>query len=427
MEAASVPLGNDKSFLIAHPHKLGESVRVSIGRKLGEGALGIVRELNIEGDRPLFPGKSHFVIKSTTKAPKPHLLVREMLVHLEVSNMVQTDECNPLILCFRGILVPRFSPGTTTPSEALTSILTPLSKVVPRSVLFETLFVTDADIGPHPHMIYERVLGPTLHTLLYPEADKTARPANFRQLGLSLLHAVKVLHDKNIVHRDIKPENIMVEGDGVKLIDLGLACFLREGKKNIECRVPEGTFQFIGPEAFEGTPRYVGNEAPIPDRIANLKQLDLFAVGATLYELLVQRSIHGPSVTMSNIMAWLSPGEGGPRELELAWPDDETTPFQYLVTRMVLYDSERRPSLEEVIAEWTAKMEPPANAPPANVEALGPVHVVAVAKGAVVANAANEAAAPVVQGGLRRKGKRTTKKARTKKQRSKRMRRGTRN
>jgi serine/threonine protein kinase len=43
-------------------------------------------------------------------------------------------------------------------------------------------------------------------------------------IGLSVLAALGVLHQRGIVHRDLKPSNIKVRGDGtVKVLDFGLA------------------------------------------------------------------------------------------------------------------------------------------------------------------------------------------------------------
>lgn len=44
----------------------------------------------------------------------------------------------------------------------------------------------------------------------------------------SLVCALKVLHQSNIVHRDIKPANILVDTKGVALCDFGLARTLPE-------------------------------------------------------------------------------------------------------------------------------------------------------------------------------------------------------
>ena len=43
------------------------------------------------------------------------------------------------------------------------------------------------------------------------------------QCAIQVLNALEYLHKQNIVHRDVRPNNIIVNGDNVTLIDLGLA------------------------------------------------------------------------------------------------------------------------------------------------------------------------------------------------------------
>jgi serine/threonine protein kinase len=416
---------------------------------LGEGGLGVVRELGVVGSKPLFEGKSHFVIKSLKKPPDQSMFTRlanEVLVQLQISNMIDTNECHPFIQCFRGILF-----GEVTSKGATRELLEFLqafstNRKIQKETWIKTIFVTSAAIGTFPHMIYERIEGPTLYTLCNLDSDRRTRPANFRQLGLSLLHAVKFLHDRNVVHRDIKPENVMIRGDAVILIDLGLSIGMHRGTL-MPHPLAEGTPQYLGPESVLET-KNPANAKPSPERLAILKQLDLFATGATLYELLVQESIHGHSVTMGTVSKWwAAPPEGHPpKELKLVWPNDETRPFQEIVTRMVRYRAAERPSLEEAIAVWTAAMEipaasaepaaamasaapaaPPANAALAAAEAVAAAAAEAVSAANAFASAAARAvsvaenAARAVEGG--RRVRRHTRRLRTKKHRSKRMRR----
>nr|XP_029134433.1 serine/threonine-protein kinase pim-1-like [Labrus bergylta] len=67
-----------------------------------------------------------------------------------------------------------------------------------------------------------------------------------------LVDAAKELEDKMIFHRDIKVENILIESGsnvpGVRLIDFGLSCFVKEGSF---FRIFYGTSAHVPPEWYE--------------------------------------------------------------------------------------------------------------------------------------------------------------------------------
>lgn len=105
------------------------------------------------------------------------------------------------------------------------------------------------------------------------DTDWRGEPARLGDILLGVLSGLVDLHDAGLVHRDIKPQNIMVEADGsTVLVDYGLAT-----------RTDPASFVTSSPNALAGTLGYLGPEAlgaadPSP-------ALDLFALGATLYEL----------------------------------------------------------------------------------------------------------------------------------------------
>jgi hypothetical protein len=94
-------------------------------------------------------------------------------------------------------------------------------------------------------------------------------------LGLGLARAVAGMHRRGVMHRDICPANIVVGGDGVPcLVDFGLATGMAEIRPEFTpAGEIVGTLEYLAPEQTGRTGRAVDERA------------DLYAVGATLYEL----------------------------------------------------------------------------------------------------------------------------------------------
>ncbi|ABW12427.1 serine/threonine protein kinase [Parafrankia sp. EAN1pec] len=101
-------------------------------------------------------------------------------------------------------------------------------------------------------------------------------PAELVDLAGSLARAVAGMHRRGVVHRDISPANIVVSGDRglLYLIDFALATTFAEVHPGfIHDNEIVGTVPYLAPEQTGRTGRRVDQRA------------DLYAVGATLYEL----------------------------------------------------------------------------------------------------------------------------------------------
>jgi serine/threonine protein kinase/tetratricopeptide (TPR) repeat protein len=99
-------------------------------------------------------------------------------------------------------------------------------------------------------------------------------------IGLGVLAALAALHARGIVHRDLKPSNVFLTVHGVKLLDFGLA----------RAQADEALSTVTGltsPGLVVGTPRYMAPEQVSGDEVD--ARADLFAVGATLFEMLAGR------------------------------------------------------------------------------------------------------------------------------------------
>ncbi|GAA5114802.1 AAA family ATPase [Pseudonocardia adelaidensis] len=95
------------------------------------------------------------------------------------------------------------------------------------------------------------------------------------RLGLGLARAVAAMHRRGVMHRDITPANIVLSLDGTPcLVDFALATSIAELRPEFTPRSQiVGTLAYLAPEQTGRTGRPVDQRA------------DLYALGATLYEL----------------------------------------------------------------------------------------------------------------------------------------------
>lgn len=130
--------------------------------------------------------------------------------------------------------------------------------------------VTIYDVGTLQNRAFicmEMVKGSSVEELL---ENHVFTPAACLRAAAQILAGLEYAHQRRIIHRDIKPANIMRTDDGlIKVMDFGLA-------KSVD-----------GPAkttAIAGTPAYMPPEQLKGKGVDH--RTDLFAVGATLYEML---------------------------------------------------------------------------------------------------------------------------------------------
>jgi tetratricopeptide (TPR) repeat protein len=91
--------------------------------------------------------------------------------------------------------------------------------------------------------------------------------------------AIHSAHEHGVVHRDLKPGNLLLGRDGrLRVLDFGLARLSEAGRGLSEQGMLSGTAAYMAPEQATGDPR--GAE----------KTVDIYALGATLYELATGRT-----------------------------------------------------------------------------------------------------------------------------------------
>jgi outer membrane protein assembly factor BamB len=119
--------------------------------------------------------------------------------------------------------------------------------------------------GPVPWIATEYVAGPTLERCV---EDHGPLPLDtVRTLGALLASALAALHDAGVVHRDLKPSNVLLDADGPRLVDFGIA------------RMPAATTVTLTGQR-PGTPGHMSPEQVLGRELG--PPSDVFTLGALL-------------------------------------------------------------------------------------------------------------------------------------------------
>ena len=174
-----------------------------------------------------------------------------------------------------------------------------------------------------------------------------------KYIFLQILKGVEDLHKNGICHRDIKPENMILAGDNydIKLCDFGYSVkFLDENNQKKKLKESKGTPNYAAPELFEKK-EYDGDK------------IDIFSLGALLFVLLTKKNgfkeavINDLSLGLKYILYNIIKA----KKYKLYWKifDKDSkikslsSNFKKLYFKMVAYNPEERPTIEQIKKnEW---------------------------------------------------------------------------
>ena len=145
-------------------------------------------------------------------------------------------------------------------------------------------FITD---GRMAGVSMEYLSGGTLAALRLEEPGQVFTPAKISPWVHQLCQALQYAHENGeIVHRDLKPTNLMLDAKGrLKVVDFGIAASISESVSRVSKQVgSSGTPVYMSPQQM------MGENPAVTD--------DVYATGATLYELLTGK----PPFHAGNIM-----------------------------------------------------------------------------------------------------------------------------
>lgn len=151
--------------------------------------------------------------------------------------------------------------------------------------------------------------------------------------GIQAAEGLAEAHDHGILHRDLKPDNFLLSDKGeLRIADFGLAHFEEETRVT-QTGAVLGTLGYMSPEQVRG------------QQIT--AQADMFALGATLYEILTGKSPFTGNNQAATLHAILNDDPVSISSLRSEVP----TPLSQLVSRMLAKDPSQRPVNADAVAE----------------------------------------------------------------------------
>ncbi len=143
------------------------------------------------------------------------------------------------------------------------------------------------------YLVMELILGSDLDKVLKAHGEPGLPVAQSVEYVRQACEALQYVHDQQIVHRDVKPQNMILAGEGVVLVDFGIARVLEEQEPLGTAGI--GTPRFMAPEVFAG-----GRVSP---------RADVYGIAATLWTLIAgEPPVYADGKKLSSINPDVPPG-----------------------------------------------------------------------------------------------------------------------
>jgi WD40 repeat protein len=166
-------------------------------------------------------------------------------------------------------------------------------------------------------------------------------PREAARLVQTLARAMQAAHEKNVIHRDLKPANVLLAEDGtLKITDFGLAKKLDDVGQTASGAIM-GTPSYMAPEQAGGKSKEMG------------PPVDIYALGAILYELLTGRPPFKAATALDTILQVVAEEPVSPAELNANVPRDLET----ICLKALAKEPARRYATALELAEDLARFE----------------------------------------------------------------------
>ncbi|MBL8799457.1 MAG: protein kinase [Planctomycetia bacterium] len=168
-----------------------------------------------------------------------------------------------------------------------------------------------------------------------PDARDVLRMARELASGLGFIH------DNGLIHRDIKPANIWLEAPSgrLKILDLGLARFVKEDVNLTQTGAVLGTPAFMSPEQARGDPLDARS--------------DLFSLGCVLYAVCTGAKPFRGETSMAQLMSLAADTPRPIRELNPRIPAS----LAKLIDELLAKEPAERPATAQVVLDRLRQVE----------------------------------------------------------------------
>lgn len=188
--------------------------------------------------------------------------------------------------------------------------------------------------GQQDDLLYytmEWLQGKSLKHWLEERAGLACSPQEVLEILKPVMEGMACAHSQNVLHRDLKPDNIVLEKQGPKIVDFGLA-HDQESSQLTSAYDIMGTLQYLAPERLQGQ--------------AYDARSDQYALGVIGYEMLTGTSPFPQGQTTQEAILWRLTQQ--PRALsEVLGRSDGLT--EVLQRMLAQEPDDRFPSLEEAL------------------------------------------------------------------------------
>ncbi len=143
-------------------------------------------------------------------------------------------------------------------------------------------------------LVMELLKGDSVSNLAEKWPNDRMPPADVLKIADELLDVLAAAHQKGIVHRDLKPDNLFVTQAGkLKVLDFGIA--------KLQELTYGGSKTATG--TLMGTPCYMPPEQALGEWSRVDARSDIWAVGATMFNLLTGRTVHEADTMQKLLLA----------------------------------------------------------------------------------------------------------------------------